>query len=256
MQLLGPFLGSLAAGAGTVLGAAGVYAVRRLTPRTEDALLAAAAGIMLSASFFSLLIPGLEAGESVTGSPRLGFLMVAAGILAGVLLLALYHQRTPHEHPVVGAQGPQPVQISRVKLLVMAIAIHNLPEGMAVGVGYAATDAGTALPLAIGIGVQNIPEGLAVSLSLMTIGVSRGRAFLLGSLTGLIEPVGGLLGGAAVLLASQALPFTLGFAAGAMLFVIVHEIIPETHHRGHAAFASNALFGGFVLMMGLDALLG
>lgn len=256
MELLAPFLGSLGASAGTTVGACGVYAVRRMTPPVEDAMLAGAAGVMLSATVFSLLVPGLEEGEAIGGSPLAGFAMVAAGLLLGAIVLAWLHQRTPHAHPVAGHEGPEPARLNEVRLLVMAIAIHNVPEGMAVGVGYAATDATTAFPLALGIGIQNIPEGLAVAVALMTIGVRRVRAFLLAAATGFLEPLGGVVGGAAVSMAQPALPFVLAFAAGAMLFVIVHEIIPETHQRGHGALASNALFAGFVLMMGLDVLLG
>lgn len=250
------FLASLAAGLGTSVGALGVYLIRRLSDALEDVLLSAAAGVMLAASFFSLLVPALDFAGIRYGSAGLAVLVVIAGVLCGALALYLVHRFVPHEHFVIGREGPDVAAFSRIWLFVIAITLHNFPEGMAVGVGFAGGDVANGVSLATGIFVQNVPEGLAVSVSLMSLGYSRTTAFGVGSLTGLVEPVGGLFGSAAVSLAEPLVPMTLGFAAGAMLFVISDEIIPETHRSGLKEKATFALLGGFTLMMFLDATLG
>ncbi|MFO7764306.1 MAG: ZIP family metal transporter [Wenzhouxiangellaceae bacterium] len=249
-------LASLLAGLGTGLGSLGVFFLRRLSPRLEDALLSAAAGIMLAASFFSLLLPGIEYGERFFGNGITAVLVVITGLLIGAVVLELINRHVPHEHFISGREGPDPAALSRIWLFIIAIALHNFPEGMAVGVGFAGGDIGNGIALAAGIGLQNIPEGLAVSVSLLTVGYSRLRAFGIGTLTGLAEPVGGLFGAAAVAVAGPLMPWTLGFAAGAMLFIISGEIIPETHRRGYETLATFSLLGGFAVMMLLDATLG
>jgi ZIP family zinc transporter len=236
------------------LGALGVFAIRRLTPKVEDSLLSGAAGIMLAASFFSLILPALSHAERLTGHRTSAVAIVIAGILLGALLLFAMHRFVPHEHFVRGHEGPSHPRLGRVWLFVFAITLHNLPEGMAVGVGYG--DGGNGLNLAIGIGLQNIPEGLAVAAALVTVGYSRTRAFLLSTLTGIVEGAGGLLAVISLWLAAPLLPLTLGLAAGAMLFIISDEIIPETHGRGNQGLATFSLLFGFVLMMFLDASLG
>jgi ZIP family zinc transporter len=247
---------SLIAGLFTGVGALGVFFVRRLSVRLEDGLLSFAAGIMLAASFFSLLLPAIEYGTVQFNSESLAVGVVIFGLLCGAGMLFLMHRYLPHEHFFSGREGPDTQMLSRICLFVIAITLHNFPEGMAVGVGFAGGDFSNGAALATGIGVQNIPEGLAVTVSLLAVGYSRAEAFLIGLLTGLAEPVGGLFGSFAVSLAGPLMPWTLGFAAGAMLFVISDEIIPETHRRGFENLATFSLLIGFVCMMYLDATLG
>ncbi len=254
--ILAGFTASFLAGLGTAVGASGIVLVRRLSARVEDVMLSAAAGVMLAASFFSLLLPGIEFGEAAFGGTVAAVMVVSLGLLAGALALHLLHTRVPHEHFVLGREGPDTDRLARIWLFVIAITLHNFPEGMAVGVGFGGGDMANGVSLAVGIGLQNIPEGLAVAVSLLAANYSRGKAFAVAALTGLVEPVGGLVGSAAVGIAGPALPLTLGFAAGAMLFIISHEIIPETHRSEHATHATFSLLAGFVVMMFLDATLG
>ena len=250
------FLGSLLAGLLTGVGALGVFLFRTLTPRLEDGLLSFAAGIMLAAAFFSLLLPAIEYGELQFHSRNLAVAVVITGLLCGAGALFLMHRCLPHEHFLAGHEGPDAKALSRIWLFVFAITLHNFPEGMAVGVGFAGGDIANGMTLATGIGIQNVPEGLAVAVSLVAVGYSRLRAFLVGLLSGLVEPVGGLFGAVAVSLAGPLMPWTLAFAAGAMLFVISDEIIPETHRRGFENLATFSLLIGFAFMMYLDATLG
>jgi ZIP family zinc transporter len=210
---------------------------------------------MLAASFFSLILPGLELAEADTGSATLATAIVVVGLLAGAIAIWVVHEYVPHEHFLTGREGAGGERIERIWLFVLAIALHNLPEGMAVGVGFAGGNLGNGLALAIGIFLQNIPEGLAVAAALASIGYGTGASYWIAAFTGLLEPLGGLVGAGAVWAAEPLMPWILGFAAGAMLFVIGNEIIPETHRRGHAHAATFALLGGLVLMMALDAFL-
>lgn len=249
------FFASLAAGLGTGVGGLFVFLFNRLSERTEDMLLSLAAGIMLAASFFALLLPGIAYGQSQTNSEVLAVAIVSIGLLIGAGVLYTIHRYVPHEHFYSGREGPEATQLERIWLFIIAITLHNFPEGMAVGVGFAGADITNGVSLAIGIGLQNIPEGLAVAVSLLVIGYSRLKAFMVAFLTGLVEPVGGLFGSIAVTLADSLMPWTLGFAAGAMLFIISDEIIPETHRGGYENLATFSLLGGFVIMMLLDAAL-
>jgi len=253
---LNGILFSSLAGALTGLGALGVFFVRRLSPRLEDALLSSAAGIMLAASFFSLILPGIEAAKGQGFGKASAVGIVILGILSGALLVWLLHHFAPHEHFIQGHQGPDAKRLSRVWLFVITITLHNLPEGMAVGVGFAGGSYANGLSLAMGIGLQNIPEGLAVAAALLTVGYRRRTAFLISLLTGLIEGLGGLMGAGALWIAQPLLPWVLGLAAGAMLFIISDEVIPETHRRGYQTLATFSLLAGFVVMMFLDATLG
>jgi zinc transporter, ZIP family len=257
---LSPFwlgtLGSLLAGLGTALGSLGIFLLRRPSDLAQDAMLSAAAGVMLAATFFSLLAPALAQADEISTNEVLGVAVVGAGVLAGAGGLYAIHRLVPHEHFVLGREGPPGDRLARIWLFVIAITLHNFPEGMAVGVGFAGGDIGNGTSLAFGIGLQNIPEGFAVSISLLSIGYSRSAAFWVGTLTGLVEPVGGALGAALVAIATPALPLVLGMAAGAMLFVISDEIIPETHRRGYETVATFSLLGGFVTMMFLDTVFG
>ncbi|UCH09261.1 MAG: ZIP family metal transporter [Fidelibacterota bacterium] len=249
-------LASLIAGLGTGVGALGIFLLRGLSPKIEDMLLSAAAGIMLAASFFSLLLPAIEIAGEQADNRFVAVLIVIGGLLLGAVLLWLIHRFLPHEHFIAGAEGPAAPALRRIWLFIIAITLHNFPEGMAVGVGFAGGNMANGISLATGIGLQNIPEGLAVAVSLMAVDTPRGRAFLVALLTGLVEPVGGLLGSAAVGLAAPLMPWTLAFAAGAMLFIISDEIIPETHRGGYEQQATFALLVGFIIMMFLDVTLG
>ncbi len=248
--------GSFAASLGTAAGALGIFAVRQLSPELKDTLLSAAAGIMLAATFFSLLLPALTFAEQQTGHPTYAVIIVIAGILSGAAALYFVHRRVPHEHFFAGRQGPDQRNLGRIWLFVLAITLHNFPEGMAVGVGFAGGDVANGLSLVLGIGMQNVPEGLAVAVSLLSVGYSRARSCTVGVLTGLVEPVGALFGGIAVSIAATLTPWTMGFAAGAMLFVISDEVIPETHRGSIPSLATFALLGGFAIMMFLDAAVG
>ena len=240
----------------TALGAAGGLFLRGLSTRTEDSMLGFAAGMMLAASSFSLILPGIEAGSAITGSAPLGALTVLAGLALGVLLMLGMEQFTPHEHESTGPCGPGCERINRVWLFVMAITLHNLPEGMARGVSFSQGDLAVGLPLSSAIAIQDIPEGLAVVMALRAAGVSTRNAVLMAMASGLMEPVGALLGVGLASGFALAYPVGLGLAAGAMIFVVSHEVIPETHRNGHQTFATLGLMAGFGLMMVLDTALG
>ncbi|MCA1774026.1 MAG: ZIP family metal transporter [Halomonas sp.] len=182
--------------------------------------------------------------------------IVCVAILLGMGAIALLNEWLPHEHFQQGREGPEAVALRRVWLFVFAIAIHNLPEGMAVGVSIGANGLEGGMPLAIGIGLQNIPEGLAVAIALMGEGYSRARSWSIAALTGLIEPIGGLFGASIISFSQVLLPWGMAFAAGAMLYVISHEIIPETHRSGHQKKATFGLAIGLVIMLFLDVWLG
>jgi ZIP family zinc transporter len=236
----------------TGAGALPVVFVRNISPAARDALLGFGAGVMLAASFFSLIGPALEAGAQAIASPGGAASIVAAGIALGAAVLMAADRLLPHEHFVKGREGPTAKNASGLWLFVVAITLHNVPEGLAVGV---AQGGGTGAAITAGIALQNMPEGLIVAIALATLGISRWKAAALALATGLAEPVGGLLGATAIGYAAAALPWGLAFAAGAMLFVISHEIIPETHRNGNERVATIGLIGGFVLMMLLDTLL-
>lgn len=263
-------LASLAAGLATGVGSIPIFFTRNISRKLLDALLGAAAGVMLAATSFSLIVPAIQkGGGGVSGSS-----VVVAGILCGGLFIDLIDRYFPDTNlltnavngtnsnengfnrifPIVNDMSPQ---MRRVWLFVIAITIHNFPEGLAVGVGFGDGDIANGISLAIGIGLQNLPEGLAVALPLVREGYSAGKAFLVALATGLVEPIGGLLGVGLVQIAAPILPFAMAIAAGAMLFVISHEIIPETqNHEGHSKLATHALLIGFVVMMFLDNTLG
>ena len=254
--LLPALLGGVAGFATTAMGALPALILRSLPQRIEDSLLGLAAGMMLAASAFSLILPGLAAARALTGHGGLAALVVCAGISLGVLLMLGLDQFMPHAHPHGGPCGPGHARVGRVWLFVWAIALHNLPEGMAIGVGFAQNDWQVAMPLTTAIAVQDIPEGLAVAISLRAAGMLAGRAVLLAAATGLMEPLGALLGVSLSSGWALAYPLGLGLAAGAMLFVVSHEVIPETHRHGHQTTATLGLMAGFMLMLALDTGLG
>ena len=253
--LLG-LLGSLFAGLMTGVGALPALFGREPSVRTRDAALGFAAGVMLTASFFSLIAPSMEAAERVYGGGPTPALIACAGVAAGLALLAWLNVALPHEHFVSGREGPEAAALARIWLFIFAITIHNLPEGMAVGVGFASGEPSSGLPLALGIGLQNAPEGLAVAVALAGEGYRRRFAVGVAALTGLVEPVAGVLAALVVSASEALLPWALAFAAGAMLFVINHEIIPETHRRGFEGSATLGLSVGLVAMLFLDGWLG
>ena len=249
-----PFLtgigASLVAGAATALGALPIFFVRRVSPQLEDMMLGFGAGVMLAASFFSLLNPALAAAP---GMP--GIAIITAGLVAGSLLLYAADRLLPHEHFILGVEGSDPGRLRRIWLFVLAITIHNFPEGLSVGVSVASGEEARGAALTVGIALQNIPEGLVVALALAAEGYRRPFAFLVAFATGLVEPVGGALGAGGAVLFAAGLPWMLALAAGAMIYVISDEIIPETHRRGHQSRATASLMAGFVVMMLLDSLL-
>ena len=248
---------SAAAGLATAAGALPIFFVRTLSDRLKDSFLGFAAGIMLAASFFSLILPGLEAAGAQGHSPAGAAAILATAILLGGGVLHLLNHYAPHEHFVTGpTQAATGSSINRIWLFVIAITIHNFPEGLAVGVSFGAEDQGQGWATAIGIGTQNMPEGLAVAVSLAAVGYSRLFAFFVALLTGLVEPIGGFVGISAVTLSEALLPWGLGFAGGAMIWVVSSEIIPETHAREGSAGATGTLMVGLALMMFLDWTLG
>jgi len=249
-------LGGAAGFAATALGAVPALFLRGIPQRVEDSMLGLAAGMMLAASAFSLLLPGLEAGAGLPGSKPFGAGVVVLGMALGVLLMLGLDAFTPHEHDKTGPCGPGHERCGRVWLFVFAIALHNLPEGMAIGVGFSHVDMGVGLPLVTAIALQDIPEGLAVALALRGAGLTPTTAVLVAGASGLLEPMGALLGVGLAGGMAVAYPIGLGLAAGAMIFVVSHEVIPETHRNGHQTPATIGLMAGFALMMALDTTLG
>jgi ZIP family zinc transporter len=249
-------LASLAAGLMTAVGALPVLFTKTPNRGVRDLALGFAAGVMLAASFFSLIIPSLEASELRYGGSVVPAAIACAAILLGIGMVALLNELLPHEHFEQGREGPEAASLRRIWLFIIAITIHNLPEGLAVGVAFGAGGSEGGIPLAIGIGLQNAPEGLAVAVSLLSVGYSRWRSWTIAALTGLVEPLGGLLGAGVISMSQALLPWGLAFAAGAMLYVISHEIIPETHRSGHQKKATLGLSIGLVLMLFLDVSLG
>jgi ZIP family zinc transporter len=247
---------SAAAGLATGIGALPVLLIREISERLQNTLLGFAAGVMLAASFFSLLLPALNYAAADLGSRGGAVLVVSAAVLIGAFSLAYLNHRIPHEHFILGPSGGDPKALRRIWLFVIAITLHNFPEGLAVGVGFGGGDLAKATTLAIGIGLQNVPEGLAVATALVSQNYSRLSAAAIGTATGLVEPVGGLLGVTAVSLFNPLLPWGMGFAAGAMIFVISNEIVPETHRKGHEDRATAGLMVGVVVMMMLDVAFG
>ena len=214
------------------------------------------AGVMLAASAFSLALPGIQAARHHGAGAWQAGLIVGTALLVGAALLMLLDRMVPHEHFIKGPEGIPSQRLKRTWLFVFAICLHNLPEGLAIGVGFAGTDVARGLALATGIAIQDIPEGLVVAVALMAAGYGRGYSVVVGMASGLIEPVGALVGAAVVVSLPMLLPLGLGFAAGAMLFVVSHEIIPESHRQGHENFATGGLLLGFVMMMVLDTAFG
>jgi ZIP family zinc transporter len=252
--LLQALVATLIAGFGaTTLGALPVLVVRSLSEKVNNLLLSFAAGVMLAATIFSLLLPAIAQAEKQGLSTVWAVSLVILALCAGGGVLSLIHRLVPHAHFSKGAEGGHGARLKRIWLFVWAITLHNFPEGLSVGVAAASGDAATGLSAIIGIGLQNLPEGLSVAVALLGQGYTRGYALRIAAFTGLVEIAGGLAGAGVLALSAQLLPCALAFAAGAMLWVISDEIIPETHRPGLEGGATAALFGGFGIMMFLDA---
>ncbi|MBE6583690.1 MAG: ZIP family metal transporter [Ruminococcaceae bacterium] len=245
-------LTALGVGGATVFGALIGFTFKKMSHKFSDIILSFAAGVMLAAAVLGLIIPSLEYGGSF------GILITVAGIFAGALCLNLIDRFVPHLHKIAGGDSEthSNASLSKVLLFVMAIAIHNLPEGIAAGVGFGSGDVNQALIIAGGIALQNIPEGMVIIGPMLSAGVKPSRTFLIAMATGLVEVIGTFLGYFAVSVASAILPFALAFAGGTMLYVISDEMIPETHAHGSERGATYALLVGFCVMLVTDVLLG
>jgi ZIP family zinc transporter len=247
------FFASILAGLATGVGALPALFFKNISRNLFNSMLGAAAGVMLAATAFSLLVPGMTYGNLIW--PGKGIYIVSMGMLMGAAFLHYADRQLPHVH----FDSISDVQLSSLKkvwLFIIAITIHNFPEGMSVGVSFGSGEMKNGVVLAIAIALQNIPEGLAVALPLVGLGYNKWKAVGIATLTGLVEPIGGLLGITMVTVFQPILPIAMGFAAGAMLFVISEEIIPETHSNGRSRYATFALMIGFIIMMVLDNLLG
>ena len=242
---------ALGVGGATVIGALIGFIFKNITHRFSDIVLGFAAGIMLSASIFGLIIPSLEYG----GDWKL--LITIGSLFAGAIVLNLIDKLVPHLHKFLEPDGEKHnnAKLGKVLLFVMAIAIHNLPEGIASGVGFASDNIAQALVIAGGIALQNIPEGMVIIAPMLSAGISKGKTFLIALVTGLVEVVGTFIGYFAASISSAVLPFALAFAGGTMLYVISDEMIPETHAHGSQRGATYALLIGFCVMLVMDVLL-
>ena len=245
-------LTALGVGGATVIGAVIGFIFKKLSHTFSDIVLSFAAGVMMAAAILGLILPAVESGGNY------GLITAIAGIFAGAVCLNLVDKLVPHLHKLAGAEieSHKNKDLSRVLLFVTAIAIHNLPEGIAAGVGFGSGDSAQALIIAGGIALQNIPEGMVIIGPMLASGVKPSRTFILAMLTGLVEVVGTFVGYFAVSVSTAILPFALAFAGGTMLYVISDEMIPETHAHGHERGATYALLAGFCLMLVTDVLLG
>ena len=243
---------ALGVGGATLFGVVIGFVFKDLSHRFSDIVLSFAAGVMLAAAVLGLVIPSLEYGG------RFGIIVTVAGIFAGAVALNLIDRLVPHLHKLVGEDGESHRNegLSKVLLFVMAIAIHNLPEGIAAGVGFGSGDTSQALLIAGGIALQNIPEGMVIITPMLASGISPKKTFICAALTGVVEVVGTLIGYFAVSLSTVILPFALAFAGGTMLYVISDEMIPETHAHGSERGATYSLLAGFCIMLVTDVLLG
>lgn len=246
-------LASIFTGLATGIGALPIFFTKKVSHKYLDAMLGFAAGVMLAATCFSLIIPSINYG----GGNIKAVLITSAGILSGGIMLDLIDKYAPHQHYLFNKKSEgRASNLTKVWLFIIAITIHNFPEGLAVGVGFGGNNINDGISLAIGIALQNMPEGLAVGLALIRENYAAKKAFLIALLTGLVEPVGGVIGVSLVSIAQPILPFILALAAGAMLFVISDEIIPETHEHGYERIATYGLLIGFIIMMIMDVTLG
>ena len=244
------FLTALGVGGATVIGAVLGFLFKKISHKFSDIVLAFAAGVMLCAAVVGLVLPSLEYGGNS------GFFVTVAGIFCGALCLNLLDKLVPHLHRLSGVDqeqhGDKAQQLNKVLLFVLAIAIHNLPEGIAAGVGFGTGNDGEAITIAAGIALQNVPEGMVIIAPMLAAGMSKGRTFVVAMLTGVVEVLGTLLGYFAVSISTAILPFALAFAGGTMLYVISDEMIPETHAHGEERGATYSLLAGFCLMLAMS----
>ena len=259
------FIATMFTWAVTALGAALVFFFKEINRKVLNGMLGFAAGVMMAASFWSLLAPGIEMAEELGQVP---WLTAAIGFLSGAIFLFAVDKILPHLHSGLDTSKAEGIKTDwqRSILLVLAITLHNIPEGLAVGVAFGAVASGVpsasvagAVALALGIGLQNFPEGAAVSIPLRREGLSRGKAFLYGQASGIVEPISGVIGAIAVIAMRPMLPYALSFAAGAMIYVVVEELIPEGSREGNGAHSDITTMGcilGFAVMMILDVALG
>ena len=245
-------LTALGVGGATMFGSVLGFLFKKISHKFSDIVLSFAAGVMLAAAVLGLVLPSLEYGGTY------GLAITVAGIFTGAVCLNLIDKLVPHLHKLMGADGEEHhnANLSKVLLFVLAIGIHNLPEGIAAGVGFGSGDTSQALIIAGGIALQNVPEGMVIIGPMLAAGVSPRRTFIAAMVTGLVEVAGTLIGYFAVSLASAILPFALAFAGGTMLYVISDEMIPETHAHGNERGATYALLVGFCIMLATDVLLG
>ena len=245
-------LTALGVGGATLIGALLGFAFKKISHKFTDITLGFAAGVMLAAAVLGLILPSLEYGG------KFGIISTVIGIFAGALCLNLVDKLVPHLHKLVGAdiEEHNNANLNKILLFVMAIAIHNLPEGIAAGVGFGADDTSQAFLIAGGIALQNIPEGMVIIAPMLASGITPKRTFLCAAATGLIEVIGTMIGFFAVSVSQAILPFSLAFAGGTMLYVISDEMIPETHAHGNERGATYALLVGFCLILISDVLLG
>jgi ZIP family zinc transporter len=246
----------------TALGAAVVFCTMQVNKKLMDFMLGFTAGVMIAASFWSLLAPAIEISKSLSIP---SWLPAAVGFFLGHLVLKLIDVLLPHLHGGLSSEHAEGIRTSwrRTTLLILAITLHNIPEGLAVGVAFGASAAGlpaatltTAIAVTLGIGIQNFPEGLAVAMPLRREGMPRLKAFWYGQLSGLVEPIAAIVGAFTVVAAKSILPYALAFAAGAMMFVVVEEVIPESQRSGNTDLATGGAMIGFIIMMILDVALG
>lgn len=243
---------ALGVGGATLIGAAIGFLFKNVNQKASDGILSFAAGIMLAASVIGLIIPSIELGG------KFAVLITVVGIFVGAICLSLMDKLIPHTHKFIGidAEKHKNGNINKILLFVLAIAIHNLPEGIAAGVSFGAGNQTHALVIAGGIALQNIPEGIVIIAPMLSVGIKKGKTFLIAAFTGLVEVIGTFLGYFAVNLATVALPFALAFAGGSMLYVIGDEMIPETHSHGNQRLSTYMLLLGFCVMLAVDFLLG
>ena len=244
---------ALGVGLSTVIGALIGFAFKNISHKASDYILAFAGGVMLSAAFFGLILPSFDESKPTS------LITTVIGMFLGALVVFLADKLVPHLHNTTSdtdiESHPKNEKASKVMLFVSAIAIHNIPEGIAAGVGFGGDDITGAITIALGIALQNIPEGMVIIAPMLAVGMSKKKTLLIASITGLAEVVGTLLGYFATGISAAVLPLALAFAGGTMLYIVSDEMIPETHAHGNAGGSTFALMGGFVLMMIVDALI-
>lgn len=249
MQLA--LISGIGVGGATIIGVLIGFLFQKIPHKFNDAILGFAAGIMLAAAILGLIVPSVEEGN---------VWITAVGIICGALFLNFADRMTPHLHKLTGVEqethSEAQAHLNKVLLFVLAIAIHNLPEGIAAGVGFGSENIGNAVIVALGIALQNIPEGMVIVTPLILAGVSKKRTFLIASFTGVVEIIGTLIGFFAVSIATNILPFALAFAGGTMIYVVSDEMIPETHSHGYERMATYAILIGFITMLIMDFYLG